>query len=410
MNKCKVLGISLFLSGVIGFGGYYEFVHEGRSISGITFAKEASDGEIYVDSVGSISGMGNANGMIQRYAGVVEVQEEWKAKKAEDKKIAKTYVKEDDLVKAGDPLFAYDVSEDREKIEKDEIALQKLANDNDTLTKKIAKLEKELAGEKNEDERLSTQMEILGEENQIKQNEYEAKTTQAEIDALKENIDHAVVKSEISGIVKSVNDAGDGSSFMSNSEDNAYITIMTIGDLRIKGYANEQNIRLIREGMPVIAYSRVEPDKKWFGTISQIKSEGEKENSEDYGSSVDNSVSSTKYPFYVEMEDTQGFMLGQHVYLEEDKGQETQPDGIWLDSYYLEDGGFVWAEDERGRMEKRQVRTGEMNDERDKIQILEGLSEEDHIALPGQDMIEEGMKAVGMEFSDQNVVWEDCTE
>ena len=36
--------------------------------SGITFAKEASDGEIYVDSVGSISGMGNANGMIHRYA------------------------------------------------------------------------------------------------------------------------------------------------------------------------------------------------------------------------------------------------------------------------------------------------------------------------------------------------------
>ncbi|MFR3882713.1 MAG: hypothetical protein ACLTX6_10760 [Lachnospiraceae bacterium] len=40
--------------------------------------------------------------------------------------------------------------------------------------------------------------------------------------------------------------------------------------------------------------------------------------------SGDSQTSSTTYPFYVELQSSEGLMLGQHVYIEPDEGQEEQ--------------------------------------------------------------------------------------
>ena len=89
-------------------------------------------------------------------------------------------------------------------------------------------------------------------------------------------------------------------------------------------------------------------------------------------------------------------MLGQHVYIEMDYGQEEEREGIWLDSYYIvqeDEKAYVWAANSKDRMEKREVTLGEFDEELQKYQITDGLTEEDYIAFPDE-TIEAGNQAV----------------
>ena len=196
------------------------------------------------------------------------------------------------------------------------------------------------------------------------------------------------------GVVKSVNDTN-GSDMMSGS-DSAYITILKLGTYRIKAGANEQNIQQIYTGENMIVFSRVDTAQHWYGIISQIKTdqgsdEGSQENSY-YGS--DNSAGSTNYPFYVELDDSEGLMLGQHVYLEEDLGQEDAKSGIWLDDYYIveeADGThYVWAASSDNKLEKRTVELGEADEVLEQHHIKSGLTSDDYICQP-RDSLEEGL-------------------
>ena len=112
-----------------------------------------------------------------------------------------------------------------------------------------------------------------------------------------------------------------------------------------------------------------------------------------YGNAVDDTVSSSKYPFYIELESSENLMVGQHVYIEPDVGQESQKDGVWLPGYYLvqeEEEMFIFAANGRDKIEKRKVQVGQYDADSDSYEILEGLSLEDRIAFP-EDWIKAGM-------------------
>ena len=88
-------------------------------------------------------------------------------------------------------------------------------------------------------------------------------------------------------------------------------------------------------------------------------------------------------------------MIGQHIYIEEDRGQRDRRDGLWISAYYIRDAEgepFVWTESPEGKTEKRSVRLGDYDEGLGKYEILSGLSELDYIAVPDQE-ITEGMKA-----------------
>ena len=58
---------------------------------------------------------------------------------------------------------------------------------------------------------------------------------------------------------------------------------------------------------------------------------------------------------------------------------------------YEEDGtAYVWAE-KRGKLEKRTVTLGAMNDMMGTVEVLEGLTEEDYIAFPDAEACREGV-------------------
>ena len=100
-------------------------------------------------------------------------------------------------------------------------------------------------------------------------------------------------------------------------------------------------------------------------------------------------TAASRYPFYVELDDTEGLILGQHVYMEllTEEGETTGPSVDMSFICYDEDGvtTYVWAEN-RGKLEKRIVTVGEMNPMNGTVEILTGLTAEDYIAFPDPEL------------------------
>ena len=148
------------------------------------------------------------------------------------------------------------------------------------------------------------------------------------------------------------------------------------------------------EGSQLKISSRTDENQFWMGTVTLVDYENptQQNNNNYYVMSTDEMTTSSKYPFYVELENTDGLILGQHVYLELAAG-EGENSGVPVSISFLcyeEDGSaYVWAED-RGRLEKRTVTLGEMNDMMGTVEILEGLTEDDYIAFPDPELCREG--------------------
>ena len=250
------------------------------------------------------------------------------------------------------------------------------------------------------DQQASITLEIQEAELDLKKKEYEGKSKQAEIDKLNDNITNATVISEIAGVVKSINnDDSSAGAYSGDNSDNSFLTVLATGDFRVKGQINEQNMSdgSITEGSQVIVHSRVDENQTWTGTVTKIDRENARTGSNNvYSSSGDGMTQSSNYPFYVQLDGTNGLMLGQHVYVEPDIGQQEVKTGIWLSDYFINDvdsNPYVWADDGNGKLEKRSVTLGTYDENMMEYQITDGLKEEDAITFP-EDGLEEGMKTV----------------
>ena len=206
--------------------------------------------------------------------------------------------------------------------------------------------------------------------------------------------------SEIAGVVKSINnDDSSAGAYSGDNSDNSFLTVLATGDFRVKGQINEQNMSdgSITEGSQVIVHSRVDENQTWTGTVTKIDRENARTGSNNvYSSSGDGITQSSNYPFYVQLDGTNGLMLGQHVYVEPDIGQQEVKTGIWLSDYFINDvdsNPYVWADDGNGKLEKRSVTLGTYDENMMEYQITDGLKEEDAITFP-EDGLEEGMKTV----------------
>ena len=118
-----------------------------------------------------------------------------------------------------------------------------------------------------------------------------------------------------------------------------------------------------------------------------------------YGMSTDEMSSSSKYPFYLELDSTGGLLLGQHVYLQLENQDDSMP-ALSVGSAFIacaEDGTtYVWA-DQNGKLEKRTVELGEYNMMNDSYEILSGLTEQDYIAFPDVELCVEGAPTTKVE-------------
>ena len=140
------------------------------------------------------------------------------------------------------------------------------------------------------------------------------------------------------------------------------------------------------EGARAIIRSRVDENLVWHGTYTAVdtKNPNNSNNNMMYGMSSEDAsqTTSTSYPFYVELDASDGLLLGQHVYIEQDNGMEEREEGIWLDEAFLSDlekNPYVWAETEKGTLEKRVVVLGTYDENMMQYKIENGLEESDYL-------------------------------
>ena len=134
----------------------------------------------------------------------------------------------------------------------------------------------------------------------------------------------------MAGVVKTINN-GTNDTMYYGGESQAFMEIIAMGDFRGKGKINEQNMGSIIPGQPVIIHSRIDESITWNGVMGEIDMQNPgNDSSEMYFSSGDSMTQTNSYPFYVELESSEGLMLGQHVYIEADYGQEEETVYGWM--------------------------------------------------------------------------------
>ena len=381
----------LFVAGILGVmalsGGLW-FILGRSSTSG-------NEGVVFVSEVRSLMNQGSL-GIQQRFSCVVEPQQVYDVEVQPDRSVKEVLVKKGQDVVVGTPLFTYDTEQSQNELSQAELDLERLENDVTNLNAQIGTLEKEKRSASKE-EKLNYTTQIQTAQNDIKKTEYEIKSKKMEIEKLKENIENATVVSEIAGVIKSVNQSSNSEMYyVGENSGNAFITILETGEFRVKGMVNEQNMYSIIEGAPVIIRSRVD-DSVWYGTMGMVDTENGQTGNNNmyyYGGMEDTENQSSKYPFYVSLHSDEGLMLGQHVYIEMDMGQEEERIGVWLPEYLIADidsDPYVWADNGRGKLTKKSVILGQYDENLMEYEIADGLTEEDAVTFP-EESLREGLK------------------
>lgn len=348
-----------------------------------------SDSAVYVQSVEVLAGMsGIAPG--ERFAGLVVSENVTEIEKDSEKNIEEVYVKSGDDVKKGQKLFAYDTEQLQLTLDKQRLELEQLNASIENYKSQIATLERERETVSGTD-KLQYTVQIQTTQVDLKEAELNVKTKENEVQKSEDLLKNAVVTSPIDGRVQNVSE--DGTDNYGNPM--PFITIQQIGSYRIKGTIGELQRGSITEGTRIKAISRTDATQTWTGTVALVDYENPTQGSgNNYGGvgSVDEMTSSSKYPFYVDLESTDGLILGQHLYLEifTEEGQTSGPSISSGFVCYDDDGTtFVWAE-KNGKLEKREVTLGEYNPMTDAQEVVEGLSLEDYIAFPDAALCREG--------------------
>jgi len=304
-------------------------------------------------------------------------------------------VREGDDVTAGQELFSYDTQQLQLALDKQRLELEQMEASIANYEDQIKELERD---RNNSSNKLEYTIQIQTLQVDLKEAQINIKAKQDAVAQSEALLANSVVYSPVDGRIQSISENG-----MDNyGNPLAYITIQQTGSYRIKGTIGELQRGAILEGTRMEVLSRTD-GSCWAGTVTLIDYESPSQgNSNDmyYGMAVDEMSASSKYPFYVELDGTEGLILGQHVYLQLENQEEAVPAGPAISSAFIayeEDGTtYVWA-DKGGKLEKRSVTLGEYNMMNDTFEILSGLAEEDFIAFPDFELCVEGAPTTKVE-------------
>ena len=369
----------------IGAGGWMLYKHFGGPVS---TKKE----KVYVQKVSTLNTVGGANLFATKFAGVIVAQKTVDVKYDTTKTIDEILVHNDDKVKKGDKLLTYNVESIQLDIDTAKLEVERIQNEIKNNQEEIKQLEQERRNASG-DAQVSYTTRILSLQSDNARSEYDIKTKNVDIAKLEKSLENAYVTAPIDGTVKDLKEPGSVDSYEDNAD--VLMKIAADGDYRIKGTFNEQNSSEIYKDAKVFLKSRID-DTTIPGTIDEIDTSPQTNSNDMYSYGMpDEQMNSSNYVFYVKPEHLEGFMLGQHILIELDNGQDgtAQKEGIWLySSFVLWDGdkNYVWVKNGRDQIEKRTVEIGDIDDNYGDCQILSGLEIDDYIAYPA-DYIEAGM-------------------
>ena len=348
----------------------------------------SEENAVYVQKVADLVNMGGiAPG--DRFPGIVVSENITEIQKDPQMVVEELFVREGDDVSEGDQLFAYDTQQLQLSLDKQRLELEQMEASIENYKDQIAELEKERKNAK-ESERLEYTIQIQTVQLDLKEAEINIKAKRDSVTQAEAMLENTVVVSPVTGRVQTISESGTDN----YGNPVAYITIQKTGSYRIKGTIGELQRGAIMEGTRMEVLSRTD-GSVWAGTVTLVDYESpsqENPNAMYYGMGSDEMGTSSKYPFYVELDGTDGLILGQHVYLQLE-GQDEEVPGLSVSNAFIayDDFGnsFVWA-DNGGKLEKRTVELGEYDMMNDTIAVLSGLSEDDYIAFPDLELCVEG--------------------
>ena len=341
---------------------------------------------VFVQSVAELSNIG-AIAPGDRFPGLVVSENITEIQKDSQMVVQELKVREGDDVKAGQELFCYDTQQLQLALDKQRLELEQMEMTIENYKQQITELEKERDNNSN---KLEYTIQIQTLQVDLKEAEINIKAKETAVIQSEALLANAVVFAPVDGRIQSISESGTDN----YGNPVAYITIQQTGSYRIKGTIGELQRGAVMEGTRMEVLSRTD-DRTWAGTVTLVDYESptqENPNAMYYGVAADEMSSSSKYPFYLELDSTDGLLLGQHVYLQlENQTEETG--GLSISSAFIaydEDGStYVWA-DKNGKLEKRTVELGEYDMMNDGFEILSGITEEDFIAFPDYELCQEG--------------------
>ena len=337
-----------------------------------------------VESVGLITGTG-ASLLFDSYAGIVESGETVNIEKDEGLELDEICVSPGDLVSEGQVLFTYNTEALSLELEKKALELEQLKNTVETKKSQIEELERDRANAGSSSQ-LSYTLQIQELQIEVAETGFSITAKEKEIERTKNALENGRVLSPVDGTIQKINESGGYDDY---GQKLPFMTVTQLGDFRVKGTINEQNRGSLYEGCSVIIRSRVDSNRTWDGYIEMIDWNNPQSSSSNQGyypGGGDEMASSSKYPFYVTLSDSDGLMLGQHVYIEPDNGQYEQ-EAMMLPAMYILDqdsSPWVWAANSKDKLEKRSVTLGEYDGMLDCFEILDGLTADDYIAFPDE--------------------------
>ena len=348
---------------------------------------------VFVQSVADLANMGGiAPG--DRFPGIVVSENITEIQKDGQMVVEELKVREGDDVTAGQELFCYDTQQLQLALDKQRLELEQLLATIENYKEQIKDLEKD---RENNSNKLEYTVQIQTLQVDLKEAEINVKAKESAVQQSETLLANAVVYAPVDGRIQSISESGTDN----YGNPLAYITIQQTGSYRIKGTIGELQRGAIMEGTRMEVHSRTD-DRTWAGTVMLVDYESpsqENPNAMYYGGVSDEMSSSSKYPFYLELDSTDGLLLGQHVYLQLEN-QEAAENTLTIGSSFIayeEDGtAYVWA-DKNGKLEKRPVELGEYNMMNDTYEILSGLTETDHIAFPDYELCAEGIPTTQVE-------------
>ena len=358
--------------------------------------------EVPVQQVSALS-QGNSATVTDRFAGMVVSENAVEIKKEGEKTVKEVFVEEGDQVSEGDKLFSYDADELSLTLDKQKLEVDRLNATIDEKKEQIASVESDLeSASGNEETQLNIQLRQL--QTELTQAEYDKAAKQKDVDHTQKMLENVEVKSPISGTIGKINEQGEGA-FMSIQQSDAY---------EVKGMLNELSLGAgIMEGVPVTVLSRTDSTKTWNGTVRKVDYNAVQDNQNQSGGGImiggmggmmsesGGMTTSSSYPFYIELESSEGLLLGQHVYIQ--IGQSgSQSGGLLLPENFATEVRYdeknacnvaqVWVATQQGKLKKTEVTLGEYDPAAGAYPILSGLTESDFIADPANPGCADGAK------------------
>lgn len=309
-------------------------------------------------------------------------------------------VKENQKVKAGDPLFVYDSSKLQSEYNKAVRERDLVKKRSQTEINQIAELNKRIAdakkapapskdGEEGEvptDDANSLTSEKLEMEAQHESTKSEIESAQEQINDVNTQIKEMTVTSKIDGIVVKVDQNAVNTE---GGEGNPAVHIISSKPFKVIGSMSEFDAVKLKEKQGVIIRPKVYKDREWKGAIESVSQFPNEEGGEEEFAGGGGGV--TMYPFKVAITDDtselrQGFHVSLEIKIDGDGKKLAIPHAAIMEEdevstvYVLKDG----------ILESREVETGASNDEF--IEIKKGLKKDELVVITPNESMHDGME------------------